>query len=89
MISMETTSRIAELINGQLPIDEEMVLGLRSAYPDLHFTYCFDDDIHGGKPVVEDEAFNLYLIDGREHCLCLTSDHAIATGMVIAEKIDE
>ncbi len=89
MINVETTVRIAELIEGQLPLGEEVITGLRSAFPEMHFTYCLDDDIVTGKPVLEREAFNVYLIDGREHCLCLTNDHDVATGLVVAEKYDE
>ena len=46
-----------------------------------------DDDIYTGKPVVEQDDFNIYLVDGREHCLCLTNDYDIATGVVLAEVI--
>lgn len=89
MISVEQTEIFAGLIENQLPLDESTVMGLRSAYPDYHFTYCMEDDIVTGKPVIEREAFNLYLIDGREHCLCLTNDHDVATGVVVAEVIPE
>ena len=89
MITGETTIRIAELIEGQLPLGEEVITGLRNAFPQMHFTYCMDDDIVSGKPVLEREAFNLYLIDAREHCLCLTSSHEVATGLVVAEKLDD
>ena len=89
MISVEQTQQFAELIEQQLPVDEVVVTGLRKAFPEVHFTYCMDDDIVTGKPVLEREAFKLYLIDGREHCLCLTNDHDVATGLVVAEVIDE
>lgn len=89
MISEEQTEQLAALIEQQLPLDEAVVSGLRKAFPDYHFTYCLDDDIVTGKPVVEREAFNLYLIDGREHCLCLTNDHDAATGVVVAEVVED
>lgn len=89
MISQQQTEQFASLIQQQLPLDEAVVSGLRKAYPDVHFTYCMDDDIVTGKPVIERDAFNLYLIDGREHCLCLTNDYDVATGVVVAEVVDE
>lgn len=89
MIPLEQTEQFAALIEQQLPLDEAVVSGLRKAYPDYHFTYCMDDDIVTGKPVIERESFNLYLIDGREHCLCLTNDHDVATGVVVAEVLEE
>ncbi len=89
MIPVEKTEEFASMIESQLPLDEAVVMGLRNAYPDFHFTYCMDDDIVTGKPVLEREGFNLYLIDGREHCLCLTNNHDVATGVVVAEVVED
>lgn len=89
MITNARTEEIAGLVEQQLPLDEAVISKLRSAYPDMHFTYCLDDDITSGKPVLERAAFNVYLVDGREHCLCLTNDHDVATGLVIAEIIED
>jgi hypothetical protein len=84
MISTEQVQDIATKIGG-VGIGEDAVMMLRQQYPRLHFTYCMDDDITTYQPVIEQETFNLYLIDGRDHCLCLTSDYQIATGIVVAE----
>jgi len=62
---------------------------LRQQYPTIHFTYCMDDDLPNNTPVIERKDFNLYLIDGREHCLCLTNDYEAATGIVVAEIIPD
>jgi hypothetical protein len=35
--------------------------------------------------VREAEGFNLYLVDGRAHCMRFTTDLAAATGLVLAE----
>ena len=70
-------------------IDEQCVSALRAAWPGIHFTYCCDDDITSGKPVAEYDDFNIYLVDGRDHCLCLTNDFNVATGIVLAEVIDD
>jgi len=48
-----------------------------------------DDDLPNNVPVIERKDFNLYLIDGREHCLCLTNDYEAATGIVVAEIIPD
>jgi hypothetical protein len=88
MISVENTQTIADEVKRR-GLGYETVSALRQSYPDIHFTYCMDDDISNGKPVLEDEAFNVYLIDGREHCLCLTNDFDVATGIVLAEVIED
>jgi len=88
MISIEQTNEIAETCD-RLGVDESVISTLRQQYPDIHFTYCMDDDIPNHEPVIERPGFNLYLIDGREHCLCLTRDYSSATGVVVAEIIAE
>ena len=88
MISTEQVNEIAEKID-TLGVDEATVSTLRQQYQPIHFTYCMDDDLPNNVPVIEKAAFNLYLIDGREHCLCLTNDYDAATGIVVAEIIPE
>jgi hypothetical protein len=62
---------------------------LRTAYPDLHFTFCSEDDIPEMSPAKEGKAFHLYLVDGRDHCMKLTSDAGSATGVVVASVEEE
>ncbi|MGR8980055.1 MAG: DUF6129 family protein [Gammaproteobacteria bacterium] len=88
MISPEQLQDIAFAINAQ-PLNESAVAMLRSQYPGMHFTYCLEDDIPNHDPVLEYPGFNLYLVDGREHCLCLTRDYDQASGVVIAEVIED
>ena len=88
MVSVENTQAIADEVKRR-GLDYDIVAMLRQAYPDIHFTYCMDDDITNGKPVLEADTFNVYLVDGREHCLCLTNDFDVATGIVLAEVIED
>ena len=86
MITAEQVNEITAKIE-TLGVDESTVSALRQQYQAIHFTYCMDDDLPNNTPVIEHNGFNLYLIDGREHCLCLTNDYQVATGIVIAEII--
>jgi hypothetical protein len=88
MISTEQVNAIAAKIE-TMGVDETTVSSLRQQYQPIHFTYCMDDDLPNNVPVIENAAFNLYLIDGREHCLCLTNDYDVATGIVVAEIIPD
>ena len=88
MISPDQLQTIADKINGQ-SLNETVVGALRGEYPGIHFTYCMEDDIPNHEPLVEGSGFNLYLVDGREHCLCLTRNYEHATGIVIAEVISD
>ena len=88
MISTEQVNAIAAKIEA-MGVDETTISALRQQYQPLHFTYCMDDDLPNNTPVIEHKGFNLYLIDGREHCLCLTNDYELATGIVVAEIIPD
>ncbi|MDD2758660.1 MAG: DUF6129 family protein [Methylomonas sp.] len=88
MISSEQLQRVAAAIRSGT-LSESLVATLRSENPGIHFTYCMDDDLPNHEPVLEDAGFNLYLVDGREHCLRLTSNYEHATGIVIAEVLDD
>lgn len=84
MISEATLTDVFNKI-AENRLDESLITQLRTEFASLHFTYCSDDDICEFKPTMSHHAFNLYLIDGREHCLALTTDSNIATGIVVAE----
>lgn len=88
MLSAEIVNEISEKVSIE-GLSEMLIQDLRAAYPQMHFTYCMDDDITSGKPYSESNNFNVYLVDGRDHCLALTGDITIATGLVLAEVIAE
>ncbi|MET0065357.1 MAG: DUF6129 family protein [Candidatus Thiodiazotropha sp.] len=87
MISTDQLEQIGAFTQTHAPSEATLAL-LREKYPDIHFTYCMDDDVVAARPVHESDTFNLYLIDSRNHCLGFTQDPEIATGVVVAE-IDE
>ena len=63
--------------------------GLRSAFPDLHFTFCSDDDVASERPVASHAGHHLYLVDSSSHCLALTTEMETASGLVVAEIEDD
>ena len=87
MISEEQLDRIAAMAAAE-PLSEDVVARLRGIFEGVHFTYCMDDDVYEVEPVREVQGFNLYLVDGRDHCLAFTRDNQVATGVVIAEVED-
>lgn len=88
MITIEQIKTIVAKIE-TMGLSDDTVSELRQHYQPIHFTYCMDDDLPNNTPVVEHKDFNIYLIDGREHCLCLTNDYDVATGIVVAEIIPD
>lgn len=91
MITPELVEEIAQFVEqqGVQQLGETLVQQLRQQYTGIHFTYCFDDEIVVIQPVLKRSYFNVYLVDGREHCLHLTSDYQAATGLVLAEVTEE
>lgn len=88
IIDEELVGKVAELARSK-PVDDTLKEELKQAFPGIRFTLCSEDDTHAGKPVMESEGFEIYLVGSSEHCLTLTNDYALATGVVIAEVYDE
>ena len=88
---MISNSRLTEIVQcvEQQGMNSRILSQLRNTYPDLHFTYCMDADVINVPPVEKRRAFNIYLVDTQEHCLRLTTDRQLATGVVLAEVSDE
>lgn len=87
MITQDQLESVANKA-ASMTLSEAAISELRQEFPDIHFTYCQDDDVAVSEPVLESKDFNLYLIDSQNHCLSFTQDMNNATGIVVAE-IDE
>ncbi|MDJ0861244.1 MAG: DUF6129 family protein [Gammaproteobacteria bacterium] len=87
MIPPERLDQVVRIVE-RAGLNDQTVGVLREALTDLHLTYCMDDDVGVREPVRRADGFNVYLVDGRGHCMQFTSDMASATGIVLAE-VDE
>jgi len=76
---IETMLATAE--DGQNPFAD-----FRRRFPALSLTRCDASDMSGEEPFREYPKFNLYLVDGRDHCWHITVDPASATGIVVAAR---
>lgn len=88
MIESHVIEKIAEKIR-ESGLDGSITASLREQWPDIHFTYCSDDDVHHANPVYGNGDFFIYLVDSSDHCIHFTSSYESATGVVIAECEDE
>jgi hypothetical protein len=89
MIVPETLDQIASAAALHGELNEQTMASLKKAWPDLRFTFCNDDDMPARlPPALKREKFNLYLVNGSEHCLSLTNDPLQAIGVVLA-SVDE
>jgi hypothetical protein len=89
MIVPETLDQIATAAASLGELNEQAMGALKQTWPDLRFTFCNDDDMPARlSPALKREKFNLYLVNGSEHCLSLTDDPLHAIGVVLA-SVDE
>ena len=88
MIQQDIIDKIGSKVQ-EAGLDDSLVGKLRVEWPEIHFTFCSEDDIDQAKPVYENNDFFLYLVDNSNHCISFTSSHDNATGVVIAECEDE
>lgn len=88
---MITADRLQEVSHwlASWPGGGDLQSGMRQAFPELHFTFCSDDDVALDAPVAACEGYNLYLVDGSDHCLTLTTELEAASGLVVAEREDD
>lgn len=88
MIEQQVIQDIVAMATSQGP-SETLVAELRTQYPQHHFTYCMDDDMDAHTPALEGEGFNIYYVNSSNHCSVLTRDPEQASGMVVAEVIED
>ncbi|QEP44384.1 hypothetical protein D5085_15375 [Ectothiorhodospiraceae bacterium BW-2] len=88
MISATQLQAVSEQLQ-QRGLSEATLSELRQQFSEIHFTYCSDDDITIETAALSHPTFNLYLVDSRNHCLNLTTDSEVATGIVVAEVEQE
>ncbi|MES9874241.1 MAG: DUF6129 family protein [Candidatus Sedimenticola sp. PURPLELP] len=88
MISQQQLTEIGSWLDA-CTVTTGIDLQLRERYPEIHFTYCMDDDVVAAKPVAEHAQYNLYLVDSSNHCLGFTQSLEAASGLVVAEIEDE
>jgi hypothetical protein len=85
MIVTATLEQIASAADSMNELNDESLATLKKTWPDLRFTFCNDDDMPARlPPALKRERFNLYLVNGSEHCLSLTDDPSQAIGVVLA-----
>ena len=84
MIRSERLDQVIRIVE-RAGLNDRTVGALRQAFTDIHLTYCADEDIGVARPVRRADGFNIYLVDGRGHCVRFTTDMEAATGIVLAE----
>jgi len=66
--------------------EEQPLADFRQRFPGVSLTRCDAQDMSGEAAYREFPQFNLYLVDGRDHCWHITDDPNTATGIVVAAR---
>ena len=89
MITAETLAQVTAKA-GEIDLSEAGVAALRKLWPEIHFTFCSEDDVPARLvPAAEGEGFAVYLVSGMQHCVGFTNHLEAATGLVLASVSDE
>ena len=89
MLNEQMVDQIIGVV-GEKGLSDATLSVLRDQFSDAHFTYCMDDDVGGAaKAYRECDGFNIYLVNSADHCSVLTRELDGASGMVLAEVIDD
>lgn len=84
-ISTETLSEIEAALEEFQKLSQNPMALLRNCFPGLSFVRLSASDIDEA-PFRQLPNYNLYLLDAREHCVQITSDPGVATGVVLAAR---
>lgn len=85
MLTADSMARIDAALSPP-DADSRAFIALRQTLPHLSLTRCDPSDVDADEPFRQYPRFNLYLVDGTDHCWRLTADPSRATGLVIADK---
>jgi hypothetical protein len=78
-----------ETLLGATGAGAQAVAELRRRFPRLSLTRCDPSDLGVELPFRAFRVFDLYLVDGTDHCWRLTSDPERATGVVLVTRKED
>jgi hypothetical protein len=84
-LSSENLSQIETLL-GAPDADPSMLTDFRQRFPGVSVTRCDSSDVDGERPYKEFPRFKLYLVSAANHCVTMTRDPSIATGIIVVEN---
>ena len=84
-LSAEQLAEIEALL--EAPDANAKALGaIRERFPKLSITQCSASEVDAESPFRTYERFDLYLVDGSNHCWRLTENLDVATGLVVVAR---
>lgn len=75
-----------EALLGAPEADASVLADFRQRFPGVSLTRCDPSDVDGEKPYKEFSRFDLYLVSAVNHCVTMTRDPAVATGIIVVQN---
>ncbi|WOJ90992.1 hypothetical protein RZS28_06825 [Methylocapsa polymorpha] len=84
-LTTENLAQIEALLSGP-DADPSVLQDFRQRFPGVSLTRCDPSDVDGERPYKEFARFNLFLVSAVNHCVTMTRDPAIATGIIVVQN---
>ncbi|ACB94058.1 hypothetical protein [Beijerinckia indica] len=84
-LSTENLAEIETMLAGP-EADPSVLQDFRQRFPGVSLTRCDPSDVDGEKPYKEFPRFTLYLVSAANHCVTITRDPEIATGIIVVQN---
>jgi hypothetical protein len=84
-LSSENLATIEAMLDGPDATDSALK-DFRQRFPGVSMTRCDASDVAGETPYRAFPRFNLYLISAVDHCVTMTRDPAMATGIIVVDN---
>jgi hypothetical protein len=85
-LTSENLAKIEAMLDGA-DANESVFKDFRQNFPGVSLTRCDPSDVEGEKAYKEFPRFTLYLISAVDHCVTMTRDPGIATGIIVVNKV--
>ncbi|WP_036263574.1 hypothetical protein [Methylocapsa aurea] len=84
-LSTENLAQIEALLAAP-DADAAVLQDFRQRFPGVSLTRCDPSDVDGERPYKEFARFTLYLVSAVNHCVTMTRDPSIATGIIVVQN---
>lgn len=83
-----TTDKLGEIeaLLADLNADPSVLTDFRQKFPGVSLTRCDASDVDAEHPFKEFPRFTLYLVSAVNHCVTITRDPSMATGIIVVHK---
>jgi len=85
-LTSENLAKIEAML-GAPDATDAVLKDFRANFPGVSITRCDPSDVAGEKPYKQFPRFTLYLISAVDHCVTMTLDPGMATGIIVVDQV--